>query len=150
VDDMTEEQISDFKEAFALFDKDGDGTITAKELGMVMRSLNQNPTELELKEMIDEVDTNNNGSIEFNEFLVMMAKKMVPEETDDELKEAFKVFDRDGNGTISASELRTVMTNLGEKLTDEEIDEMIREADLDGDGQISYPEFRQMMAKRAQ
>jgi len=75
----------------------------------------------------------------------MMARKnMNPEE---ELKEAFNVFDKDGNGFISASELRHVMTNLGEKLTDKEIDEMIREADVDGDGQISYEEFGVMMMK---
>ena len=49
-------QISEFKEAFSLFDKDGDGTITAKELGTVMRSLGQNPTEAELQDMINEVD----------------------------------------------------------------------------------------------
>ena len=48
-------------------------------------------------------------------------------DSEEELKEAFKVFDKDGNGFISASELRHVMTNLGEKLTDEEVDEMIRE-----------------------
>ena len=48
--------ISEFKEAFSLFDKDGDGTITTKELGTVMRSLGQNPTEAELQDMINEVD----------------------------------------------------------------------------------------------
>ena len=42
---LTDEQISEFREAFALFDKDGDGNVTAKELGIVMRSLGQNPTE---------------------------------------------------------------------------------------------------------
>lgn len=47
---------SEFKEAFSLFDKDGDGTITTKELGTVMRSLGQNPTEAELQDMINEVD----------------------------------------------------------------------------------------------
>lgn len=51
---QTEEQISEFKEAFSLFDKDGDGTITTKELGTVMRSLGQNPTEAELGDMINE------------------------------------------------------------------------------------------------
>ena len=44
------------QEAFSLFDKDGDGTITTKELGTVMRSLGQNPTEAELQDMINEVD----------------------------------------------------------------------------------------------
>ena len=44
-----------WQEAFSLFDKDGDGTITTKELGTVMRSLGQNPTEAELQDMINEV-----------------------------------------------------------------------------------------------
>ena len=48
--------VAEFKEAFSLFDKDGDGTITTKELGTVMRSLGQNPTEAELQDMINEVD----------------------------------------------------------------------------------------------
>uniref|UniRef100_A0A8C6D035 EF-hand domain-containing protein n=1 Tax=Moschus moschiferus TaxID=68415 RepID=A0A8C6D035_MOSMO len=56
-DQLTEEQIAEFKEAFSLFDKDGDGTITGKELGTVMRSLGQNPTEAELQDMINEVDS---------------------------------------------------------------------------------------------
>ena len=48
--------ISEYKEAFAMFDKDGDGTISTKELGVVMCSLGQNPTESELQEIINEVD----------------------------------------------------------------------------------------------
>ena len=79
-----------------------------------------------------------NGTIDFPEFLTMMAKKMKDTDSEEELKEAFRVFDKDGNGYISAAELRHVMTNLGEKLTDEEVDEMIREADIDGDGQVNY------------
>ena len=50
------DNLAEFKEAFSLFDKDGDGTITNKELGTVMRSLGQNPTEAELQDMINEVD----------------------------------------------------------------------------------------------
>ena len=47
---------SEFKEAFSLFDKNGDGTITVKELGIVMRAIGQNPTDAELQDMINEVD----------------------------------------------------------------------------------------------
>jgi len=85
-----------------------------------------------------QVDADGNGTIDFPEFLSLMARKMKDTDTEEELIEAFKVFGRDGNGFISAAELRHVMTNLGEKLTDEEVNGMIREADVDGDGQINY------------
>ena len=112
-DEMSEDQIAACKEVFSLFDKDGDGTITTKELGTVMRSLGQNPTEAELQDMINEVDADGNGTIDFPEFLSLMARKMKDTDTEEELIEAFKVFDRDGNGFLSAAELRHVMTNLG-------------------------------------
>merc|ERR1711898_75185 len=146
--ELTDEQIAEFKEAFSLFDKDGDGTITPKELGTVMRSLGQNPTEAELQDMINEVDVDGSGTIDFPEFLNLMARKMKDTDSEEEIKEAFKVFDKDGNGFISAAELRHIMTNLGEKLTDEEVDEMIREADIDGDGQINYDEFVKIMMSK--
>uniref|UniRef100_A0AAX7TD44 Calmodulin 1b n=1 Tax=Astatotilapia calliptera TaxID=8154 RepID=A0AAX7TD44_ASTCA len=93
-DQLTEEQIAEFKEAFSLFDKDGDGTITTKELGTVMRSLGQNPTEAELQDMINEVDADGNGTIDFPEFLTMMARKMKDTDSEEEIREAFRVFDK--------------------------------------------------------
>jgi len=146
--EFSEEQLAEFREAFALFDKDGDGRITAVELGTVMRSLGQNPTEADLRDIIHEVDDNNDLTIDFDEFLSMLQKKMKDADQEAELREAFRVFDRDGNGFISASELRHVMTNLGEKLTDEEVDEMIHEADLNGDGMVNYEEFVNLMMAR--
>jgi len=148
VDQLTEEQIAEFKEAFSLFDKDGDGTINTRELGAVMRSLGQNPTEAELQDMINEVDADGNGTIDFPEFLTRMARKMKDTDSEEEIREAFRVFDRDNNGFISGAELKHVMTNLGERLTDEEVDEMIREADIDGDGQVNYEEFVTMMTSK--
>ncbi|MBA0806514.1 hypothetical protein Gohar_005965 [Gossypium harknessii] len=148
VDQLTDEQIAEFKEAFSLFDKDGDGCITTKDLETVMRSLGQNPTEAELQGMINEVDADQNGTIDFPEFLNLIARKMKDTDSEEELKEAFKVFDKDQNGFISAAELRHVMTNLGEILTDEEVDEMIHEADTDGDGQVNYEEFVRMMVAK--
>ncbi|XVE62818.1 hypothetical protein DITRI_Ditri06bG0150500 [Diplodiscus trichospermus] len=142
---MSEEQIAEFQEAFCLFDKDGDGCITMEELAIAIKSLDQNPTEEELENMISEVDTDGNGTIEFGEFLNLMERKMKEAEAEEELKEAFRVFDMDQDGYISPNELRQVMINIGEKLTDEELEQMIREADLDGDGQINYEEFVRMM-----
>jgi len=142
---LADEQVAEFREAFSLFDKDGDGTITTEELGIVMRSLGQNPTEDELQVMLNEVDSDGNGTIDFNEFLSMMAKKLKETDSDDEIREAFFVFDKDGDGYISSSELRQVMLTLGEQLTDAEVDEMIREADTDGDGRVCYEEFVRMM-----
>jgi len=145
VENLSEEQIAEFKEAFSLFDKDKDNTITTKELGTVMRSLGQEPTESELNDMVNDVDANGNGTIDFPEFIDMMVRKIRDKDAEEEIKEAFRVFDKDGNGFISASELRCVMVNLGEKLSDKEINEMIREADIDGDGCINYEEFVKMM-----
>ena len=91
---------------FKEWDEDGDGTITTKELGTVMRSLGQNPTEAELQDMINEVDADGNGTIDFPEFLTMMARKMKDTDSEEEIVEAFKVFDKAGNGFISAAALR--------------------------------------------
>lgn len=103
-----------------LYDKDEDGSITMAELGVVMRSLGQRPsgdnenawpnffnkflvlslfptsacwndyTETELRKMVLVVDQNDNGMIEFNEFLQIMSNKMREGDNEDELKEAFK------------------------------------------------------------
>jgi calmodulin len=78
-----------------------------------MRSLGQNPTEAELQDMINEVDADGNGEIDFPEFLTMMARKMKDTDSEEEIKEAFKVFDKNGDGKISAAELRHVMTSIG-------------------------------------
>jgi calmodulin len=145
---LTEDKIAEFREAFEIFDKDKDGYITIKELGEIMKNLGQQPTEAELQDMINEVDVDGNGNIDFKEFLGLMARKMRDTDTEEELIEAFKVFDRDGNGLISAQELKHVMISLGEKITDEEVDEMIKEADIDGDGYINYEEFVRMIINK--
>ena len=144
-DSLTEDKINEFKEAFEIFDKDKDGYITTKELGDIMKNLGQTPSEAELQDMINEVDIDGNGTIDFKEFLGLMARKMRDNDSEEELIEAFKVFDRDGNGLISNVELQHVMTSLGENVSMDEVDEMIKEADLDGDGYINYEEFVKMI-----
>jgi calmodulin len=58
--------------------------------------------------MINEVDANGDGTIDFPEFLTMMTRKMRDTDLEEEIKEVFKVFDKDGNGYISAADLRHV------------------------------------------
>lgn len=142
---LTDDQMDELKEAFAVYDTNRDGIITTRELGTVMRQLGQNPTEAEILEMIKQVDKDRSGTISFSEFVVLMGEKMKTVDTEEDVRDAFRVFDVNGNGQISAHELRHVATNLGEKLTEEEVNEMIRVADSDGDGVIDYKDFINMM-----
>ncbi|XP_035680773.1 calmodulin-A-like isoform X2 [Branchiostoma floridae] len=147
-DILSEEQIAELMQVFSLFDKDGSGCITTKELEDVIRTLGRDLTFPEIQDMISEMDADGSGCIDFPEFLMVMARKQREQDNEKEIREAFRVFDKDGNGFITASELRVVMANLGEKLSDEEVDEMIDEADIDGDGHINYMEFYHMMSKQ--
>ncbi|XP_052105384.1 calmodulin-beta-like [Mytilus californianus] len=145
---LSEETIAEFKEAFGLFDKDNNGQITSSELGTVMRSLGQNPTNADITDMINEVDSDGSGTINFTEFTNMMGKKMENSNPVEDLREAFKIFDKNNDGKIDTNELKKVMVNIGEKLTDEEANEMIKEADVDGDGKVNYEEFVKMMTSK--
>eukprot|EP00189_Rhodosorus_marinus_P007648 CAMPEP_0184752128 /NCGR_PEP_ID=MMETSP0315-20130426/43418_1 /TAXON_ID=101924 /ORGANISM="Rhodosorus marinus, Strain UTEX LB 2760" /LENGTH=197 /DNA_ID=CAMNT_0027231445 /DNA_START=260 /DNA_END=854 /DNA_ORIENTATION=+ len=146
--DLTEETIKEFREAFALFDQNSDGTITVQELGRVMNSMGQNPSERELRQMIDGVDADGDGTIDFAEFVTLMARKMSTDR-DAEVRQAFNIFDKDGDGYISKLELNTIMQSFGENLTEEEINLMIQEADSNGDGKIDYEEFVAMLDEAA-
>ncbi|XP_052103548.1 calmodulin-like [Mytilus californianus] len=148
VDKLTQEQISECRAAFRLFDKDGDGTITTQELGIIMRSLGQNPTDIELKNIIDEVDADGDGTVDFHEFLTMMSKQLSSRDTAGEIREAFRVFDKEANGFITVEELRDIMGNMGEKMTEEEVEEMIQEVDIDGDGRVYCDEFVKMLTTK--
>eukprot|EP00299_Pterocystis_sp_00344_P016708 c8379_g1_i1.p1 GENE.c8379_g1_i1~~c8379_g1_i1.p1 ORF type:complete len:607 (+),score=189.99 c8379_g1_i1:48-1868(+) len=139
---LSEQQLSDFKSAFELFDKDGDGAITLSELQTVMGKLNLHPTIPQLRAMILEADVDGSGKIEFTDFVQLMSNQYTPNNPDDEIYAAFKVFDRDGNGVITKEELREVMESLGEDLSKEDLDALMREADTDGNGQMDYQEFR--------
>jgi len=91
-DKLTDEQIAECKEAFAMFDKDGDGTITLQELGTVLRSPGQNPSEQELQGIINEVDGTGelDNTLDYPEFLVLMARRIKDTESGEELRDAFK------------------------------------------------------------
>lgn len=130
-----------------MFDINGDGTVTLKELKGVMRALGQNHSDTELSEMIKSVDENGDNEIDFTEFLVLMKSRIGDTnlDPDKEFRDAFKVFDIDGSGSISLSELRKLMEKLGQNLSEAEIRDMMVEVDTDGDGEISFDEFKTMM-----
>ena len=108
-----------------------------------MSSLGYSFSEGDLQDMINEVDPEGNGTIDFPTFLSLVPRKMPETIIKEELIEAFKAFNSDGNGLISVADLRHVlahiMTNVGEKLTNKDIDK--RETDSSGDGHINYQEF---------
>ncbi|XP_065827890.1 calmodulin-like [Oscarella lobularis] len=139
---LSEEEVKQFKQAFSLFDKNNDGNITTEELKTVLKALGHYPNEAELEAMVEEVDADGNGTIEFEEFLVMMSKQMA---SDDYIRAAFDAMDRNGDGYIDPIELKQVMENFGEQLSDDDVEEMIREADVDGDGRVDFEEFHTLM-----
>ena len=91
---LTEEQIDELREAFALFDVSGDGLVNVKEMQVIMRSLGQNPTEEEILDIMKEIDPKSEGETDFEGFLKLMRKKLNEGEMDEELFEAFKTYDK--------------------------------------------------------
>ena len=145
---LSELTIGDYRDAFKTFDLDEDGYLSLKEVSDLLMSLGMPVSEDELREMTNEVDIEGNGTVDFKEFIQLMARKLRDMDNEEEYIEAFKIFDRDGNGLISANELQHVMTSLGENVTEEEVEEMIKESDLDGDGYINYEEFVRMIVNK--
>ncbi len=149
---MTDQQIpedlrAELREAFMLFDKDGNGCISAPELVTVMRALGQNPSDQDVQEMLLEADIDASGMIEFEEFAVMMVRKFKEVDMEEELIEAFSVLDREGNGLISIHDLRNVMTKKGDKMTLQEFQESILGLQPDEDGFFKYEDFVKFMLK---
>ena len=92
--------------------------------------------------MVTEVDTDGDGTIEFNEFLAFILRKLTNEyKTEEELIDAFRVFDMEGNGQISAEALKDLLANIGEKLTADELEMVVRDEDVDMNGMINYVDF---------
>ena len=124
---LTPELRADFKEAFDLFDKDGDGTVSTRELVVVMRSIGLQPSLDEIQIMMDEIVPGNGGTIGFDGFLELMAKKIKETEIQDELKEVFKTFDREGKGYYNLEDLRAMVYQYGERMSDDDIKKMFQE-----------------------
>ena len=136
-------------EAFNMFDKDGDGEISKKELSSVLHSLGQNMNEQELDEFIASFDDDGSGNIGFDEFLLMMAERVKVANTEEQFIESFRHFNSKGTGQISPSELLEVMQTLvssDDTVTEKEAQAMIDMADATGNGKLNFYDYmRQMM-----
>ncbi|KAE8724169.1 putative calcium-binding protein CML17 [Hibiscus syriacus] len=149
---LDDEQIAELLEIFRSFDRNNDGSLTQLELGSLLRSLGLEPSSDQVEALIQKADTNNNGLVEFSEFVSLVAPEMLSEKSpygEQQLRQLFKMLDRDGNGYITAAELAHSMAKLGHALTAEELTGMIKEADTDGDGMISFEEFSQAVSNAA-
>ncbi|KAK1417232.1 hypothetical protein QVD17_26357 [Tagetes erecta] len=153
-DSVPSERKEELKSVFATFDKNKDGFITKQELCDSLKNIGISTSNKDLLEMVQGVDVNGDGLIDFNEFCVLFESIMNGEDEDGNidhedgnLKEAFDVFDGDKNGVISVEELGLVLDSLGfkegKKL--EDCKKMISKVDTDGDGMINFNEFKNMM-----
>lgn len=144
---MNEKDIEDLRATFKMLDKNGDGTLTFRELEDVMKEHKVKLPE-DLVQNLAKLDTDGSGSIDYTEFIAatMTNRQYMKKEV---VWAAFRTFDKDGDGQITKAELRDMLKDSGNSSTLENmVNEMIKEADLDGDGCISFDEFNKMMEKK--
>eukprot|EP00746_Dinoflagellata_sp_MGD_P033088 gnl/MRDRNA2_/MRDRNA2_178851_c0_seq1.p1 gnl/MRDRNA2_/MRDRNA2_178851_c0~~gnl/MRDRNA2_/MRDRNA2_178851_c0_seq1.p1 ORF type:complete len:258 (+),score=37.30 gnl/MRDRNA2_/MRDRNA2_178851_c0_seq1:110-883(+) len=145
-----EQQCEQFREAFQIYDQNGDGEITKEEVRAVMLREGQHPTEKELTDMIARYDANRDGTINFSEFCAVMqldfAKDAAKVTSDPKrLVEAFEWFSN-GKAFITRYDLYHSRVKLMEQqLTYEEADEWMTAAHADAEGRIFYAGFKAMM-----
>lgn len=129
-------------EAFRAFDSDNDGSITVAELGAIMGSLGYNPSEQEVREMMQKGDTDNNGLLSMEEFLEMNTKDLQIGSLGNLLKAAFETLKGDEDEVLTVDELFQVMGSLGFHLTREDCQSIVASMDGDGDGAVSFEDFQ--------
>ncbi|CAN6445283.1 unnamed protein product [Victoria cruziana] len=125
---LSEEEIGGLKDIFQMIDTDNSGTITFEELKEGLKKVGSELMESEIRSLMDAADIDNNGTLDYGEFLAATVhlNKMEKEEV---LFNAFSFFDKDGSGYITIDELQQACSEFG--LTDVHLDEMIKEIDQD-------------------
>lgn len=130
-----------------MFDRNGDGRITKKELNDSLENMGIFIPDKELEQMIEKIDVNRDGCVDIDEFGALYQSIMDERDEDQDMREAFNVFDQNGDGFITVEELKSVLQSLGLKQgrTVEDCKNMIMKVDADGDGRVNFTEFKQMM-----
>jgi len=144
---LSDEMRKEIEEAFNVFDQENTGKMEVKELKVAMRALGFEPRKDEIKKMLASVSADQSGEVTREQFIEMMASRLIEKDARDEISKAFRLFDDDETGKITFQNLKRVAKELGESISDEELRDMIHEADLDGDGQVNAEEFYRIMKK---
>ncbi|WOK97676.1 caltractin [Canna indica] len=144
---LNQQKRQEIKEVFDLFDTDRSGTLDAKELTVAMRALGFEMSDEDISRLMIEIDKDQSGAIDFDEFLYMMTAKIGERDSKEELSTAFNIIDHDKNGKISDVDIQRIAHELGESFTLPEIREMIEAADLNGDGEVDKEEFLRIMKR---
>jgi len=124
MEELSEEQIEEFREAFSLFDPDGQGFIFTKELGTVLRSLGIHASDDEKKEFIKRYDINGEGKLFFGQFLEIIVSKITETKPEEEIKEAFRLFDTDKKKKIPFDTFKEILKTYSKNIEDDEIKEI--------------------------
>ncbi|CAH9084843.1 unnamed protein product [Cuscuta epithymum] len=133
---------------FKKFDANGDGKISAEELSGVMKDLGSSISSEELKQMMDDIDTDKDGFINLQEFADFCKGDGDGDGGLKDLREAFDFYDADKDGLISVAELKSILSRLGMGCSAEDCSNMIRSVDSDEDGSVNFAEFKQMMTNK--
>jgi calcium-dependent protein kinase len=141
------EEINDLRKLFMELNEKGDGRLTKEDLLKGMnRVLPISEATYEVDRIMSLIDNDQNGFIEYEEFLrACMNKEKIL--TNENLLAAFNVFDKDGSGSISGAELKMVLGAGAYDVEDDVWTEIIMEFDPKGEGEISFTQFKDMMNK---
>ncbi len=131
----------DQRDAFAMFDQDGDGQLSGDEVFAVSARFDPQAKRPEVDKQFATADGNKDNFLSYNEFVDMLSNQPATES----LAMAFAMFDRNANGQIDIMELRRGFAAMGDTLTDEDARAMISEGDRNNDGFLSRNEFMAVM-----
>jgi len=139
---LTPHQLVEIASAFRKFDRDGDGHIEPREIKTVMANLGCPQNDEQVKHLIASVDTDGNGMIEFDEFVSIMAARMLKKDGDGEIEQAFSLFDN-GDGYCHVATIREMLTQMGSQaLPESDVDRLLGMLKADADGRVALAEFR--------
>eukprot|EP01083_Nonionella_stella_P013487 37948_1 len=99
--ELTQDEITELREIFNLVDEDRGGSISKEELQQLMATVGIHTTQAEIDQIVAEIDKNNDGEIQFEEFVAVMSHKVSTAYSSDDVVEAFRLFSLDSPQYVS-------------------------------------------------